>query len=41
MGNPGTPVAMLIPNVTDFPRVYFAVLALGGIVVPIHSLLKA
>jgi long-chain acyl-CoA synthetase len=37
----GTPVAMLIPNVTDFPRVYFAILALGGIVVPIHSLLKA
>ena len=37
----GTPVAMLIPNVVDFPRVYFAVLALGGIVVPIHSLLKA
>ncbi len=37
----GTPVAMLIPNVADFPRVYFAVLSLGGIVVPIHSLLKA
>lgn len=37
----GTPVAMLIPNVPDFPRVYFAVLSLGGIVVPIHALLKA
>ena len=37
----GTPVAMLIPNVADFPRIYFAVLALGGIVVPIHALLKA
>ncbi len=37
----GTPVAMLIPNVADFPRVYFAILALGGIVVPIHALLKA
>ncbi|GAA0997440.1 long-chain-fatty-acid--CoA ligase [Subtercola frigoramans] len=38
---PGTPVAMLIPNVADFPRVYYAVLALGGVVVPIHALLKA
>src|ERR1700712_639756 len=37
---PGTPVAMLIPNVADFPRVYYAILALGGVVVPIHALLK-
>ncbi|HWD62720.1 MAG TPA: AMP-binding protein, partial [Humibacter sp.] len=37
----GTPVAMLIPNVPDFPRVYFAILALGGVVVPVHALLKA
>jgi long-chain acyl-CoA synthetase len=37
----GTPVAVLIPNVADFPRVYYAVLALGGIVVPVHALLKA
>lgn len=37
----GTPVAMLIPNVADFPRIYFAILALGGIVVPIHALLKS
>ncbi len=37
----GDPVAVLIPNVADFPRVYYAVLALGGIVVPIHALLKA
>ncbi|MEF2976612.1 long-chain-fatty-acid--CoA ligase [Subtercola sp. YIM 133946] len=36
----GTAVAMLIPNVADFPRVYYAVLALGGVVVPIHALLK-
>jgi long-chain acyl-CoA synthetase len=36
----GTPVAVLLPNVPDFPRVYFAVLALGGIVVPVHALLK-
>ncbi|MGR0160427.1 long-chain-fatty-acid--CoA ligase [Paenarthrobacter nitroguajacolicus] len=38
---PGVPVAMLIPNVVDFARVYYAVLTLGGIVVPIHALLKA
>ena len=35
------PVAILIPNVPDFPRVYYALLALGAIVVPIHALLKA
>jgi long-chain acyl-CoA synthetase len=33
----GTRVAMLIPNVADFPRVYYAVLALGGVVVPVHA----
>jgi long-chain acyl-CoA synthetase len=38
---PGDPVAMLIPNVADFARIYYAVLALGGIVVPVHTLLKA
>ncbi len=37
----GTRVAMLIPNVADFPRVYYAVLALGGVVVPVHALLKS
>jgi long-chain acyl-CoA synthetase len=37
----GDPVAILIPNVPDFPRVYYAILALGGIVVPVHALLKA
>lgn len=37
----GDPVAVLIPNVADFARVYYAVLALGGIVVPVHALLKA
>lgn len=38
---PGDPVAVLIPNVADFPRVYYAILAIGGIVVPIHALLKS
>jgi long-chain acyl-CoA synthetase len=37
---PGDRVALLLPNVPDFPRVYYAVLALGGVVVPIHALLK-
>lgn len=38
---PGTRVALLIPNVADFPRAYYAVLALGGVVVPVHALLVA
>jgi long-chain acyl-CoA synthetase len=36
----GSRVAMLIPNVPDFPRVYYATLALGAVVVPVHALLK-
>jgi long-chain acyl-CoA synthetase len=31
---------MLVPNVPDFPRVYYAILALGAVVVPIHLLFK-
>ena len=38
---PGDKVALMLPNVPDFPRAYYAVLALGGVVVPIHALLKA
>lgn len=38
---PGDPVALLLPNVPDFPRAYYAVLALGGVVVPVHALLTA
>ena len=38
---PGTKVAVLVPNVADFPRTYYAVLALGGVVVPVHALLRA
>ena len=34
-------VAMLMPNVPDFARVYYAVLSLGAIVVPVHLLFKA
>ena len=36
----GDRVAMLVPNVADFPRVYYAMLALGAVAVPIHALLK-
>ena len=37
----GDAVAVLIPNVVDFPRAYYGILALGAIVVPIHALLKS
>ncbi len=37
----GSRVAMMIPNVPDFARVYYAALALGAVVVPVHLLLKA
>ena len=36
----GDRVAVLIPNVPDFARVYYAVLSLGAVAVPIHALLK-
>ena len=32
---------MLMPNVPDFPRVYYAALSLGAVVVPVHALLVA
>jgi long-chain acyl-CoA synthetase len=38
---PGDTVAMLIPNVLDFPRVYFGALAAGATIVPVHLLLTA
>ena len=38
---PGDRVAMLVPNVPDFARVYYAALSLGAVVVPIHLLFKA
>ncbi len=37
----GDRVALLIPNVPDFARVYYAALSLGAIVVPVHLLFKA
>lgn len=37
----GDRVGMMVPNIPDFPRVYYAILALGAIVVPVHLLLVA
>ncbi len=36
---PGDTVALLAPNVADFPRAYFGILAAGATVVPVHLLL--
>ncbi|MWB99310.1 AMP-binding protein [Agromyces seonyuensis] len=38
---PGSRVAMIVPNVPDFARVYYAVLSLGAVVIPVHLLFKA
>jgi long-chain acyl-CoA synthetase len=38
---PGTRVALLAPNVADFARAYFGILAAGGVVVPVPTLLNA
>lgn len=37
----GDTVAILLPNVLDFPRVYYAALAVGATIVPVHLLLTA
>ncbi|WP_027340958.1 long-chain-fatty-acid--CoA ligase [Hamadaea tsunoensis] len=38
---PGKTVAMVVPNTADFPRVYYAALAAGATIVPVHLLLNA
>ena len=38
---PGDTVALLAPNVADFPRAYYGILAAGATVVPVHLLLNA
>ncbi|MFD4459949.1 AMP-binding protein [Nocardia sp. NPDC058480] len=38
---PGDRVGLLCPNTADFPRAYFAILAAGATVVPVHLLLTA
>ncbi|RDI49905.1 long-chain-fatty-acid--CoA ligase [Nocardia mexicana] len=39
--SPGDRVALMGPNTADFPRAYFAILAAGATVVPVHLLLTA
>ena len=38
---PGDRVALLAPNVADFVRAYYGILAVGGVVVPVPTLLTA
>jgi long-chain acyl-CoA synthetase len=38
---PGDAVGILSPNVVEFPRAYYGILAAGGVVVPVHLLLTA
>jgi long-chain acyl-CoA synthetase len=38
---PDDHVALMCPNLADFPRAYYGILAAGGVVVPVHLLLTA
>nr|ADI58647.1 AsuD3 [Streptomyces nodosus subsp. asukaensis] len=38
---PGDRVALLLPNTEHFPMAYYGALAIGAVVVPVHTLLKA
>jgi long-chain acyl-CoA synthetase len=38
---PGDTVALMAPNTVEFPLAYYAILAAGGVVVPVHALLTA
>jgi len=38
---PGDRVALVAPNVADFVRAYYGILAVGGVVVPVPTLLNA
>jgi long-chain acyl-CoA synthetase len=38
---PGDPVALIAPNVADFVRAYYGILAAGAVVVPVPTLLNA
>ncbi|GII24482.1 long-chain-fatty-acid--CoA ligase [Planosporangium mesophilum] len=38
---PGDTVALVAPNVVEFPRAYYGALAAGAVVVPVHLLLTA
>ncbi|GGX86870.1 AMP-dependent synthetase [Streptomyces minutiscleroticus] len=38
---PGDRVALMAPNTADFPHAYYAIVAAGAVVVPVHLLLTA
>jgi long-chain acyl-CoA synthetase len=38
---PGDKVALVAPNTAEFPRAYYAIIAAGAVVVPVHLLLTA
>ncbi|MFI9389519.1 long-chain fatty acid--CoA ligase [Streptomyces bauhiniae] len=38
---PGDRVALMAPNTAEFPLAYYAAMAVGGVVVPVHLLLSA
>jgi long-chain acyl-CoA synthetase len=38
---PGDPIGIMLPNVAEFPSIYYGVLRAGGAVVPMNPLLKA
>ncbi|MFF8731294.1 long-chain fatty acid--CoA ligase [Streptomyces sp. NPDC015171] len=38
---PGDRVALMAPNTAEFPLAYYAIAAVGGVVVPVHLLLSA
>ncbi|MGV9817511.1 long-chain-fatty-acid--CoA ligase [Nocardia xishanensis] len=38
---PGDRVALMCPNTAEFPRAYYAILAAGAVVIPVHLLLTA
>ncbi|HWO64129.1 MAG TPA: long-chain fatty acid--CoA ligase [Umezawaea sp.] len=37
----GDRIALLLPNSPHFPKVYFAILAIGAVAVPVHGLLRS
>ncbi|MGW1991663.1 long-chain-fatty-acid--CoA ligase [Embleya sp. NPDC001921] len=38
---PGDRIALMAPNTAEFPRAYYAILATGAVVVPVHLLLTS
>jgi len=38
---PGDKIALIAPNTVEFPRAYYAIIAAGAVVVPVHLLLTA